>query len=107
MKKIILILSLLLPTITFSQVIMSWNIQYLGESKFKKDTIVPAIADVMIQSKADIISIQELVTNKYGDSCIIQLANILILGMNEGNLYKNYVISVLKVIIIYFNKGVR
>lgn len=77
MKKIILILSLLLPTITFSQVIMSWNIQYLGESKFKKDTIVPAIADVMIQSKADIISIQELVTNKYGDSCIIQLANIL------------------------------
>ena len=77
MKKLILILALLLPMLTFSQVIMSWNIQYLGESKFKKDTIVPAIGDVMVQSKADIIAIQELVTKKYGDSCIIQLANIL------------------------------
>jgi deoxyribonuclease-1-like protein len=77
MKKLILILTLLLPVISFSQVVMSWNIQNLGESKFKKDTIVPAIADVMIQSKADIIAIQELVLNNYGDSCIIQLANIL------------------------------
>ena len=77
MKKLILILTLLLPVISFSQVVMSWNIQNLGESKFKKDTIVPAIADVMIQSKADIIAIQELVLSKYGDSCIIQLANIL------------------------------
>lgn len=77
MKKLILILTLLLPVISFSQVVMSWNIQNLGEAKFKRDTIVPAIADVMIQSKADIIAIQELVLNKYGDSCIIQIANIL------------------------------
>lgn len=77
MKKLILILTLLLPMITFSQVIMSWNIQNLGEAKFKRDTIVPAIADVMLQSKADIIAVQELVLSKYGDSCIIQIANIL------------------------------
>ncbi len=77
MKKFILLLFVLLPIMTFSQVIMSWNIQNLGEAKFKRDTIIPAIAEVMIQSKADIIAIQELVLSKYGDSCIIQLANIL------------------------------
>ena len=76
MKKIIL-LFLLFPVIIYSQVIMSWNIQDLGKAKYQKDTIIPAIANVMIDSKADIIAIQEVVVNSYGDSCIIQLAKLL------------------------------
>lgn len=60
-----------------SQKIMSWNIQDLGESKFKKDTILPKICDVIKSSEADIIAIQEVVTGKYGDSCIIKISNML------------------------------
>jgi endonuclease/exonuclease/phosphatase family metal-dependent hydrolase len=56
---------------------MSWNIRDLGKSKYEKDTIIPEIANVMIESKADIIAIQEVVLNSYGDSCIIQLSKIL------------------------------
>jgi endonuclease/exonuclease/phosphatase family metal-dependent hydrolase len=56
---------------------MSWNIQDLGETKFKKDTIISEIANVMKTSKSDIIAIQEVVTNNYGDSCIIKLSKLL------------------------------
>jgi endonuclease/exonuclease/phosphatase family metal-dependent hydrolase len=56
---------------------MSWNIQNLGETKFKRDTTITAIGNVMIESKADIIAIQEVVLNSYGDSCIIKLSKIL------------------------------
>jgi len=56
---------------------MSWNIRDLGKAKYERDTILPAIANVMIESKADIIAIQEVVLNSYGDSCIIQLSKIL------------------------------
>jgi endonuclease/exonuclease/phosphatase family metal-dependent hydrolase len=84
MKALLLIICLFFINITYTQRVMSWNIQYLGKSKFLKDTIVPQIAKVMSDSKCDIIAIQELVINKYGDSCIIQLAN---------ELNFNYVIS--------------
>lgn len=76
MRKILLLL-LLSPIFCISQTIMSWNIQNLGETKFKRDTIIPTIANVIKKSKADIIAIQEVSTNKYGDSCIIQLARLL------------------------------
>jgi endonuclease/exonuclease/phosphatase family metal-dependent hydrolase len=62
---------------TYTQSIMSWNIQDLGKAKYEKDSIVPAIADAMIESGADIIAIQEVVLNSYGDSCIIQISKIL------------------------------
>ena len=77
MKKLLTTLLFMLPLLLSAQTVVSWNIQYLGEAKFKKDTIVPEIARVMQESNADIICIQELVTNKYGDSCIIQIADIL------------------------------
>jgi len=76
-KLSIILFFLLFPIFVFSQTIMSWNIQNLGEAKFKRDTIVPQIASVMKTSGADIISIQEIVTSKYGDSCVIQLSKLL------------------------------
>lgn len=84
MKKLLLGIALIMTSFINAQTVMSWNIQYLGESKFKKDTIIPVIIDVMKKSEADIIAIQELVTNKYGDSCIIQIAD---------ELNYNYIIS--------------
>lgn len=75
--KTLLLLIFLFPILTFSQNIMSWNIQNLGETKFKRDSIIPHIANVMKQSDSDIIAIQEVVTSKYGDSCIIQISKIL------------------------------
>lgn len=77
MNKLILLLSLLLSQLSFSQKIMSWNIQNLGESKFKKDSIIPQIYQVIKSTNADIIAIQEVSINKYGDSCIIELAKLL------------------------------
>lgn len=56
---------------------MSWNIKDLGESKFKKDTICPDIAETILRSNSDIIAIQEVVLSSYGDSCIAQIADIL------------------------------
>jgi len=56
---------------------MSWNIQNLGETKYKRDTIIPQIAGVIKSSDVEIVAIQELVTSSWGDSCIIQLAKIL------------------------------
>ena len=77
MRKLLTLLIFMLPLLVSAQTVMSWNIQYLGEAKYKRDTIVPEIARVMQESNADIIAVQELVTNKYGDSCIIQIASIL------------------------------
>jgi deoxyribonuclease-1-like protein len=72
MKKILfLLLIVLFPMFVFSQTIMSWNIQNLGQTKFQRDTIIPQIAT------ADIIAIQEVVTRNYGDSCVIQIAKIM------------------------------
>ena len=76
-KLLILLLIILFNTSSFSQTIMSWNIQNLGQTKFQRDTIVPQIANIMIRSGADIIAIQEVVTRNYGDSCVIQIAKIM------------------------------
>jgi deoxyribonuclease-1-like protein len=56
---------------------MSWNIQNLGQTKFQRDSIIPQLSAVMIDSKADIIAIQEVVTSRWGDSTIIQLSKLL------------------------------
>jgi len=78
MKRLsILLFIVLFPVLVFSQAIMSWNIQNLGQTKFQRDTIVPQIANVMRTSGADIIAIQEVVTRNYGDSCVIQIAKIM------------------------------
>jgi deoxyribonuclease-1-like protein len=77
MKKILTLLLIILPVFTFSQTIMSWNIQNLGQTKFQRDTIVPQIATIMKSSDADIIAIQEVVTSNYGDSCVINIAKII------------------------------
>jgi len=96
MKKLLTLLFVLLPMIGFSQTIMSWNIQNLGQTKFQRDTIVPQIATVMKSSGADIIAIQEVVTRNYGDSCVIQIAKILdynyiISEITTGNGSERYV----------------
>ncbi len=77
MKKLLIFLFTVIMFTVNSQVIMSWNIQNLGESKFKKDTILPVIAKVIQESKADIIAIQEVVLSNYGDSCIKYIADYL------------------------------
>jgi len=78
MKRLsILLILILFPIFSISQTIMSWNIQNLGQVKFKRDTIVPQIANVMKSSGADIIAIQEVVTSRYGDSCVILLSKLL------------------------------
>lgn len=61
----------------YSQRIMSWNIQNLGEVKYKKDTILTHISQVIKESNPDIIAIQEVSINKWGDSCIVKISNIL------------------------------
>lgn len=77
MNKLIVILSLLLTQFSFTQKVMSWNIQNIGESKFRKDSIILYIYRVMKSSNADIIAVQEVSINKYGDSCIIKLSKLL------------------------------
>lgn len=78
MNRLLILLTIILfPIMSFSQTIMSWNIQNLGQTKFKRDTIVPHIATIIGKSGADIIAIQEVVTRNYGDSCIIQVAKIM------------------------------
>jgi endonuclease/exonuclease/phosphatase family metal-dependent hydrolase len=77
LSKLLILCSLLIFSNLQAQKIMSWNIQNLGESKYRKDTIIPQIADVIKSSGAEIIAIQEVVTSSYGDSCIIQLSKIL------------------------------
>jgi endonuclease/exonuclease/phosphatase family metal-dependent hydrolase len=78
MKNLLITLFILFTTyFSYSQKIMSWNIQNLGEVKFKRDTIIPKLAHVMMSLDPDIIAIQEVVTGRYGDSCIIQLSKLL------------------------------
>jgi endonuclease/exonuclease/phosphatase family metal-dependent hydrolase len=77
MKLLSTIILLIISFNLFSQKVMSWNIQNLGESKYKKDTIITKISDVIKQSDVDIVAIQEVVTGRYGDSCIIQLSKLL------------------------------
>jgi len=67
-----------------AQTIMSWNIENLGETKYRRDTILPHIYNIIKESGADIIAIQEVTLSKYGDSCIIYLSE---------KLNYNYIIS--------------
>lgn len=66
-----------LSSLTFSQTIMSWNIQNLGETKYKKDSVIYKISNVIRTSNADVVAIQELVTSNWGDSCVIKICKIL------------------------------
>jgi len=84
MKNILFLLFTLISLITNSQTILSWNIQNLGETKYKKDSVISQLSSVIKSSKADIIAIQEVVTGSYGDSCIIKISK---------NIDYNYVIS--------------
>lgn len=84
MKNILFLLFTSISILSYSQTILSWNIQNLGETKFKKDSIVTQISNVIKSSKADVIAIQEVVTGQYGDSCIIKISK---------NIDYNYVIS--------------
>ena len=77
MKNLILFLLLFITTFTYSQTILSWNIQNLGETKYKKDSVIAQITNVIISSKADIVAIQEVITGPYGDSCIIKISKLL------------------------------
>lgn len=77
MKNLILFLLLFITTFTYSQTILSWNIQNLGETKYKKDSVITQITNVIKSSKADIVAIQEVITGPYGDSCIIKISKLL------------------------------
>lgn len=77
MKNILLVLFTLLSIISYSQIILSWNIQNLGETKFKRDSVITGLTTVIKFSNADIVAIQEVITGPYGDSCIIKMAKIL------------------------------
>jgi len=77
MKVILFLLFTLISIISYSQTVLSWNIQNLGETKFKKDSIISQISKVLKSSNADIIAIQEVVTGTYGDSCIIKISKLL------------------------------
>ena len=77
MKNILLVLFTLLSIISYSQTILSWNIQNLGETKFKRDSVITGLTTVIKSSNADIVAIQEVITGPYGDSCIIKMAKIL------------------------------
>jgi len=77
MKNYLFLLFTFISIISYSQTILSWNIQNLGETKFKKDSTISQISKVIKSSKADIIAIQEVVTGSYGDSCIIKISKIL------------------------------
>lgn len=77
MKNILLFLFTFISIIVNSQTILSWNIQNLGETKFKRDSVIVQISRVLKSSNADIIAIQEVVTGSYGDSCIRKISKIL------------------------------
>lgn len=76
MKKLILLL-ILFPLLSFSQTIMSWNIQNLGETKFKNDSILQKIVSIISTENPDIVAVQEVVTSKYGSLCIEKIAKQL------------------------------
>jgi deoxyribonuclease-1-like protein len=77
MRLLILLIFILNSAVSNSQVIMSWNIQNLGETKYKREGVIIEISNVIKNSNADIIAIQEVTTGRYGDSCIIKISNIL------------------------------
>lgn len=110
MNKLLILLTIILfPIMCFSQTIMSWNIQNLGQKKYERDTIVPHIASVMRKSGADIIAIQEVVTRNYGDSCVIKLAkmmdyNFIISNITTGNGAERYAFLWRKDIKLNFTK---
>lgn len=77
MKNILLALFILVSFLSSSQTILSWNIQNLGETKFKRDSVITGLTTVIKFSGADIVAIQEVITGPYGDSCIAKMAKIL------------------------------
>ena len=78
MKNILLLLSFtMISFMSISQTILSWNIQNLGETKYKKDSVVTQISNVIKSSHADVIAIQEVVTSNYGDSCVNKIAKLI------------------------------
>jgi len=77
MKNIFLFIIILLSYISYSQTVLSWNIQNLGETKFKRDSVISGLTTVIKSSGADIVAIQEVITGPYGDSCIMKMAKIL------------------------------
>jgi endonuclease/exonuclease/phosphatase family metal-dependent hydrolase len=77
MKNILFLLFTLISLISYSQTLLSWNIQNLGETKFKRDSVINQISTVIKSSGADVIAIQEVVTGPYGDSCILKIAKII------------------------------
>ena len=77
MKNLLLFIFTFISILSYSQTILSWNIQNLGETKFKKDSVITHISNVIKSSGADIVAIQEVVTSSYGDSCIIKIAKII------------------------------
>lgn len=77
MKNILFLIFTLISIVSYSQTLLSWNIQNLGETKFKKDSVISQISNVIKSSGADVIAIQEVVTGTYGDSCIIKISKII------------------------------
>ena len=77
MRNVLTLLFFIISFTSQSQTILSWNIQDLGETKYKKDSIITSISQVIKSSNADIIAIQEVVTTNYGDSCIIKISKII------------------------------
>lgn len=83
-NNLLLLLFTFVSIISYSQTILSWNIQNLGETKYKRDSVITGICQVIKSSNADIVAIQEVITGNYGDSCIIKISK---------NLGYKYVIS--------------
>ena len=84
MKNLLLFIFTFISILSYSQTILSWNIQNLGETKYKRDSVITGICQVIKSSNADIVAIQEVITGNYGDSCIIKISK---------NLGYKYVIS--------------
>lgn len=109
MKNLILFLLLFITTFTYSQTILSWNIQNLGETKYKRDSIITKISQVIKSSNADIIAVQEVVTGSYGDSCIIKISKLLdynytISNKTTGDGSERYAFLYRKTIILNWSK---
>lgn len=77
MKAIFTLLMIIMSSVYYSQTIMSWNIQNLGETKYKKDSVIIKIAEVIKSANPDIVAIQEVVTSNWGDSCIRKISKII------------------------------
>jgi endonuclease/exonuclease/phosphatase family metal-dependent hydrolase len=77
MKNLLLFIFTFISILSYSQTILSWNIQNLGETKYKRDSVITQITNVIKSSKADIVAIQEVITGPYGDSCIIKISKLL------------------------------